>query len=123
MDDPELLERARRAADRAYAPYSNFHVGAALLLRDGRVVTGANVENASFGLTLCAERAALARAVAEGARPGEIEAVAASAAPCGACRQWLVEFGVERVVYPWRGELVSRTVAALLPDSFLLEEG
>jgi cytidine deaminase len=123
MDDRDLLERARRAADRAYAPYSGFHVGAALLLRDGRVVTGTNIENASFGLSLCAERAALARAVAEGARPGEVEAVASSAAPCGACRQWLVEFAVDRVVYPWRGELVSRSPAEALPDSFLLDTG
>jgi cytidine deaminase len=118
MDDRELLEQARDAAGGAYAPYSGFQVGAAALARDGRVVTGANVENASYGLTLCAERAALARAVAEGIRPGDVEAVAVTASPCGGCRQWLLEFGVERVLFPWRGELIARRPDELLPESF-----
>jgi cytidine deaminase len=122
MDDGELLEHARRAAGAAYAPYSGFSVGAAVLAGDGRVVTGANVENASYGLTLCAERAALARAVAEGVRPGDVEAVAVTASPCGACRQWLAEFGVGRVLFPWRGELVARRPDELLPDSFRLAD-
>jgi cytidine deaminase len=121
MDDLELLEHARRAAERAYAPYSGFAVGAAVLARDGRVLTGANVENASYGLTLCAERAALARAVAEGVERGEVEAVAVTASPCGGCRQWLLEFGVDRVLFPRQGELVVRTPDGLLPDSFRLE--
>ncbi len=120
MEDAALFEQARHAAERAYAPYSRFQVGAAALLRDGRVVLGTNVENASYGLTLCAERAALARAVAEGARPGEVEAVAVTASPCGGCRQWLLEFGVGRVVFPVAGELVARTPAELLPESFEL---
>src|SRR3712207_4340994 len=89
----ELYERAAEAAESAYAPYSRFHVGAALLLRDGSVVTGVNVENASYPLGMCAERCALARAVAEGAQPGDVEALAVTASPCGGCRQWLLEIG------------------------------
>ena len=118
--DASLLEEARRAASRAYAPYSRFPVGAAVLARDGRVLSGANVENASYGLTLCAERAALARAVSEGVGPGEIEAVAVTASPCGGCRQWLAEFRVERVVFLLRSEVLVRRPEELLPDSFEL---
>ncbi|TMJ98270.1 MAG: cytidine deaminase [Actinobacteria bacterium] len=125
MTDEELLERATQAASEAYAPYSHLHVGAAVLLRDGRVVTGVNVENASYPLGICAERAALARAVTEGARPGDVEAVAVAAAgeevsPCGGCRQWLTEFGVDRVLFLKRGELVSPKPEELLPDAFTL---
>jgi homotetrameric cytidine deaminase len=93
-----LLELARQAAKNAYAPYSGFRVGAALRLASGEIVTGANVENASYGLTLCAERAAVVRAVAQFGPEIRIEAVAvanlndASSPPCGACRQVLAEF-------------------------------
>jgi cytidine deaminase len=83
LTDRELYEHAAAAEGRAYAPYSRFRVGAAVLLTSGDVVTGVNVENASYPLGMCAERCALARAVAEGARPGEIEAVAVTASPCG----------------------------------------
>jgi cytidine deaminase len=120
MTDEELLAAAREAAANAYAPYSAFPVGAAVLLRDGTVVTGANIENASYPVGICAERAAIARAVAEGAKPGEIEAVATSASPCGACRQWLVEFGVDRAVYVRDGALAAEPVGDLLPDAFRL---
>ena len=120
MTDKELYEQARGAAAGAYVPYSNFPVGAAVHLRDGRVVTGVNVENASYPLGICAERCALARAVAEGARPGEIESVAVTASPCGGCRQWLLEFGVDRVVFAKDGELIVRRPDELLPDSFEL---
>jgi cytidine deaminase len=120
MTDQDLFERAQAAAPGAYAPYSRFDVGAAVLLRDGRVVTGVNVENASYPLGMCAERSALARAVAEGVRPGDVEAVAVTASPCGGCRQWLYEFGVERVVFLHEGELLVRRPAELLPDSFEL---
>jgi cytidine deaminase len=120
MTDPELLELAEAAAADAYAPYSTFHVGAAALLRDGRVVTGVNVENAAYPLGVCAERCALARAVAEGARPGDVEAVAVTASPCGGCRQWLMEFAVDRVVFPRGDELLVRSPADLLPESFEL---
>jgi cytidine deaminase len=120
MTDADLAEVARQAADKAYAPYSKFNVGAAALLRDGRVITGVNVENASYPLGLCAERCALARAVAEGVRPGEVEAVAVTASPCGGCRQWLYEFGVDRVAFMHDGELLVRRPDELLPDSFEL---
>jgi cytidine deaminase len=120
VTDQELYEHALRAAEAAYAPYSGFHVGAAVLLRDGRVVTGVNVENASYPLGMCAERCALARAVAEGLRPGDVEALAVTASPCGGCRQWLLEFGVERIVFFHDGELRVRRPDELLPESFEL---
>jgi cytidine deaminase len=120
VTDQELFEQARAAAAGAYAPYSNFLVGAAALLRDGRVVTGVNVENASYPLGVCAERCALSRAVAEGARPGDVEAVAVTASPCGGCRQWLYEFRVERVLFWHDDELTMRRPDELLPDSFEL---
>ena len=125
----DLMEAAREARDRAYVPYSGFAVGAALELADGRMVTGANVENASYGLTNCAERSAVFRAVAEGA-PGarpEIRAVAVIAdspepvSPCGACRQVLAEFcRPDTPVYlgNLRGDVVETTVGALLPGAF-----
>jgi cytidine deaminase len=122
MTDEELYERARAAAARAYAPYSNFLVGAALLGRDGRIWEGVNVENASYSLGVCAERAAIARAVSDaGRRPGDFEAIAITASPCGGCRQWLVEFRLDRVVYADNdGRIVTRTPDDLLPDTFVL---
>ena len=86
--DRELLERADAVAERAYAPYSDFHVGADVRTRDGRVFAGVNVENAAYPLGICAEKTALARAVSDGVRPGEVEALAVNASPCGGCRQW-----------------------------------
>jgi cytidine deaminase len=120
VTDSELYERAVAAAAGAYAPYSRFDVGAAVLLRSGEVVTGVNVENASYPLGVCAERCALARAVADGARPGDVEAVAVTASPCGGCRQWLLEFGVDRVVFAKEAEVLVRRPDELLPDSFEL---
>ncbi len=117
----ELYERAVAIAERAYAPYSDFHVGAAVRARDGRIFEGVNVENASYPLGICAERAAIARAVGEGCRPGDLEEIAVTAAPCGGCRQWLYEFRLERVTFKdAEGELVSRTPAELLPETFEL---
>jgi len=120
VTDRELYEEAAGAAAGAYAPYSKFNVGAAVLTRDGRVITGVNVENASYPLGMCAERCALSRAVAEGVRPGEVEALAVTASPCGGCRQWLLEFGVDRVAFMHGGGLVVRRPDELLPDSFEL---
>ena len=122
MTDRELYKRAKAAAELAYAPYSNFLVGAALLGRDGRVWEGVNVENASYSLGVCAERAAIARAVSEaGRRPGDFEAIAITASPCGGCRQWLVEFELDRVVYSDNhGRMVTHTPDDLLPDTFVL---
>ena len=119
--DEQLLARAEAIATRAYAPYSRFHVGAAALTTDGQIVEGVNVENAAYPLGICAERAALGRAVAEGYRPGDLEAVAITASPCGGCRQWLIEFRVGRVIYRnTEGEVVTRSADDLLPDTFVL---
>jgi cytidine deaminase len=121
MNDDELFERAVAVAERAYAPYSKFHVGAAVLARDGRIFEGVNVENAAYPLGICAERAALSRAVTEGLRPGQLEAIAITASPCGGCRQWLLEFKLDRVTYRnTNGDVATRSPADLLPDSFIL---
>jgi cytidine deaminase len=119
--DRELYALAEAAAASAYAPYSGFHVGAAVRSHDGRVFAGVNVENASYPLGICAERSAVARAVGEGLGPGDLDAIAITASPCGGCRQWLHEFRLERVVYRRaEGELVLATPAELLPDTFEL---
>ena len=119
MTDRELYERAVAAAARAYAPYSSYHVGAAVLGKDGRVFEGVNVENAAYPLGVCAERVALSRAVVEGCRPGDVEAVAATASPCGGCRQWLFEFDVERDTFRNAGgEIVTYSARELLPDTW-----
>lgn len=122
----ELLERARQAAEQAYAPYSSFRVGAALLLENGAIVTAANVENASYGLTICAERSAVVRAVAEHGPAMRIAAVAvtnlndAPSPPCGACRQVLAEFMAPGapLFFPFDGSLQSHTLGELLPLGF-----
>ena len=123
-----VLAAARAARARAYAPYSGFAVGAALLLRSGAIITGANVENASYGLTLCAERVALARMLQEGYGPDDVVAVAVATeaatptAPCGACRQWLLELAPNAAVIcgggPAAGPPLVTSVAALLPHAF-----
>jgi cytidine deaminase len=119
--DRELYERAEAAAASAYAPYSHFRVGAAVRARDGTVFVGTNVENASYPLGICAERAALAGAVAQGYGPGELMAIGVTASPCGGCRQWLVEFDLERVIYRTSsGDIVSHSPDKLLPDTFQL---
>jgi cytidine deaminase len=119
--DRELYERAVEVTARAYAPYSRFLVGAAALARDGGVFLGVNVENAAYPLGVCAEKSALTAAVTGGYGPGDLEAIAITASPCGGCRQWLVEFGVERVVYARAGgEVVVATPVELLPDTFEL---
>jgi len=120
----ELYEQARAASAHAHAPYSRFAVGAALRLSSGEVVTGVNVENASYGLTSCAERNAVFAAV--GAGQAEFEAIAvhadaASAPPCGACRQVLTEFAPElRVIWRRDGEVVAAPLSQLLPERFVL---
>lgn len=123
-----LLNAARQAASLAYAPYSDFPVGAALLTMDGEVITGVNVENASYGLTICAERTAITRAVAEGKRQFQAIAVWASqrphgsVTPCGACRQFLAEFLTpdSPVIYSdaQTGEIKNLLMGALLPEAF-----
>ncbi len=114
----DLVERATAAAQRAYAPYSNYRVGAAVRTRDGNVFEGVNVENAAYPLGVCAERTALASAVVRGYRPGDLEAIGITASPCGGCRQWLYEFKLDRVVYEHGGAVVSRAPSELLPDTW-----
>src|ERR1043165_5824251 len=122
MTGAELVARARATSERAYAPYSNYLVGAAVLARDGRIFEGVNVENAAYPLGICAERSALARAVVEGCRPGDLEAIGITASPCGGCRQWLYEFRLDRVTFRNNdGELVSYMPAELLPDTWDLD--
>jgi len=122
-----LVAAAREVQARAYAPASRFAVGAAVRAADGRTFVGCNVENASYGLTICAERAAICAAVAAGARVVEAVAVVTDldepARPCGACRQVLAEFGRDmEVVLAGRGEEVTQTsLSALLPDPFTFD--
>ena len=118
--DSDLLAAADAVAGRAYSPYSNFNVGCAVLASDGRVIEGVNVENAAYPLGVCAERTAFSRAVAEGYRPGDFVAAAITASPCGGCRQWLHEMGVERVVFRNGDRVVTMTPDELLPESFEL---
>ena len=119
MSEGDLLARAREVASRAYAPYSNYLVGAAVLARDGRVFVGTNVENAAYPLGICAEKSAIAQAVSGGCAPGDVEAIAITASPCGGCRQWLWEFRFDRVTFPnGAGEVVTYAPAELLPETW-----
>ena len=118
----ELIAQAMQARERAYAPYSNYRVGAALLGKSGRVYTGCNVENAVYPLVICAERTAVVKAVSEGER--EFVAIAVvtenGGSPCGSCRQTLREFGADILVLiaDTTGAYRETTIAELLPDSF-----
>lgn len=122
----ELLEHARKVALQSYSPYSGFKVGAALKLTNGEIVTGTNVENVSYGLTICAERAALVRAVSQFGPAIRIEAVAvanlnqAASPPCGACRQMLSEFVLPDapVIFPAADGTRTMTFSEVLPLAF-----
>ena len=116
----ELVERAEAAAANAYAPYSNYDVGAVLLLKDGRVIEGVNVENAAYPLGVCAERTAISKAASEGVRPGDIDAIGITASPCGGCRQWLHEWKIERVYFRRDDGSIAEyaPAGALLPDTW-----
>jgi cytidine deaminase len=117
----DLHEKAKAAAVNAYAPYSSYLVGAVVRTRDGREFSGVNVENAAYPLGICAERTAIAKAVSEGYKPGDLEAIGITASPCGGCRQWLYEFGLESVTFENReGKVVTYTAAELLPDTWEL---
>ena len=128
MDPKELYRKAVEAMPKAYAPFSNFTVGAALLTRDGRVITGVNVENSSLGATICAERTAFVKAISEGERDFEAIAVCCNdgvAWPCGICRQFMLEFGEDLTVIAGSDEdnLTVTTLKELLPHGFRLEKG
>jgi cytidine deaminase len=126
----QLLKAAQQATERAYAPFSKFYVGAAILTQQGEVFTGCNVENSSFGLTNCAERTAIFSAVAAGALSAEQDLVAIAVvnregtvcSPCGACRQVIFEFGPEAVVIyrAHSGEVAQTMARELLPEGFRL---
>ncbi len=124
--DERLVRAAAQARRNAYAPYSRFRVGAAVLTQDGSVFTGANVENASYGLSHCAERVAIHKAVSEGHRTITTVAVVVvgeePAMPCGACRQVMAEFGVHRVIVATPSAVRRvRTLKQLLAEPFLPE--
>lgn len=126
----ELIEKAKQAMEKAYAPYSGFQVGAALLCADGSIYTGCNIENASYSPTICAERTAFAKAVSEGKRDftaiavcgGKGGVITGLCAPCGVCRQVMAEFCKEdfRVILVKPDGYEERTLSQLLPDSFTL---
>lgn len=124
MDDQQLIDAARKAREKAYVPYSHFPVGAALLTADGQVVQGCNVENASYGLSNCAERTAIFKAVSSGHRQFAAIAIVADTespvSPCGACRQVMSEFmpDVRVIMANLRGDIAVATVRELLPGAF-----
>lgn len=118
-----LLDFAKDAISDAYAPYSKFFIGAAVLTVDGTIFTGSNVENASYGLSICAERVAIAKAVSNGKREFVAIAVVGNVevTPCGACRQFIMEFGSDiDVIYQWHKKIVVKKISELLPDGFHL---
>ncbi len=123
MKNDELLKLAKEAREKAYAPYSNFKVGAALKTKSGKVYTGANVENSSFGLSMCAERIAIFKAVVDGETNFEKMVVVADTkdvvSPCGACRQVMSEFGnFEVILANMSGKIKKTDVNTLLPGAF-----
>jgi cytidine deaminase len=125
MKDFELIEKAKKARESAYAPYSKFKVGAALLAKSGKVYTGANVENATFGLTVCAERVALFKAITNGEKSFVKLAVVADKdepiTPCGACRQVLSEFAsdLKIICANLKGKTEKYSLRKLLPEAFV----
>jgi len=119
----KLYDVAKRGRDNAYAPYSGFSVGAALLAQSGRIYAGCNVENSSYGLTICAERVALCSAVAQGERVFEMMIICADSIvpPCGACLQVMAEFGdMEIISFDMEGKFQRNRLSELLPQSFRL---
>lgn len=123
MNDKELVKAALKARENSYSPYSTFRVGAALLDVDGRLYTGCNVENASFGATNCAERTAIFKAVSEGSQKIAVLAIASDSEdfiyPCGICRQVMAEFNIHRIIVSKsNGEYLTYGVNDLLPYAF-----
>ena len=126
VTNEKLYEIAEEARSNAYAPFSKFHVGAALLTADGKVYTGVNIENSSYGATICAERTAFAKAISEGERKFLKIAISAGdveSTPCGICRQFMYEFAPEiEVITKADGALRIRKLCQLLPDGFVLDQ-
>jgi cytidine deaminase len=125
ITDEELVERAKQARHAAHAPYSNFEVGAAILASDGRVFTGCNIENSAYGLTMCAERVAIFKAVSEGSHEFLKVAVVADhenlTPPCGCCRQMIWEFAADEtevILANLSGDVQKFEIKELLPEAF-----
>jgi cytidine deaminase len=119
----ELVVQAEAVAARAYAPYSDYNVGAVVRTADGREFEGVNVENAAYPLGVCAEKSAIVAAVAAGYGPGQIAAIGINASPCGGCRQWLHEFRVPEVSFRRDdGSIATYRADELLPDGWDLPE-
>jgi len=119
----QLVGKAEEIAKRAYAPYSNYYVGAVVRAQDGREFEGVNVENAAYPLGICAEKSALVAAVAGGYGPGTIAAIGITASPCGGCRQWLHEFRVPEVSFRREdGSIATYAAEDLLPEGWDLPE-
>jgi cytidine deaminase len=115
----ELVEKAEAVAKKAYAPYSNYFVGAVVRTSDGHEFSGVNVESAAYPLGICAEKSALAAAAAAGYRPGDVSAIGITASPCGGCRQWLHEWKVPEISYRRSdGSIGTSTASDLLPDTW-----
>jgi len=124
MTSSELAQKAIKAKEHAYAPYSKFPVGAALLTNSGRLFTGSNVENSSYGLTICAEQSAISAAVSQGERDFAAIAIACNSdqycSPCGACRQIIAEFGldIKVIMVNKKSDFQELTISELLPGAF-----
>ena len=123
MDNQELFQMAKNASNNAYSPYSNIKVGAALLAANDKIYTGCNVENSSYGATICAERTAFLKAISEGEREFVKIAIGGSIrnlVPCGMCRQFMSEFGTElEIIYEnEQGRITVTTLAELFPNEF-----
>jgi cytidine deaminase len=115
----DLVVKAQEAAAQAYAPYSNYAVGAVVRAKDGREFAGVNVENAAYPLGQCAEKTAIGAAAAAGYKPGDLEAIGVNASPCGGCRQWLFEWKIPSVSFRRHdGTIGTYTAAELLPDTW-----
>jgi cytidine deaminase len=118
-----LVEKAEEVAANAYAPFSNYHVGAVVRTSDGNEFVGVNVENAAYPLGICAEKSALGATAAAGYGPGDVSAIGISASPCGGCRQWLYEWQIAAVSYRRHdGSIGTSTASDLLPDTWELPQ-
>ena len=115
----ELVVKAEAVAGKAYAPYSNYNVGAVVRTSDGRELEGVNVENAAYPLGVCAEKSAIVAAAVAGYRPGDLAAIGITASPCGGCRQWLHEFKIPEVSFRRAdGSIATYRADELLPDTW-----
>lgn len=120
----KLIKEAEKARKKAYTPYSKFNIGAAILSSDGKIFTGCNIENVSFGLTVCAERVAILKAISEGSSKFEAIAIVGDTkrpcSPCGACRQVISEFGkdIKIIMSNLKGDIKIKKIDELLPEAF-----